>query len=136
MRCLSPCLAAAIALATCVAVRAADTRFPDWPCVQAKVPELSMVAMWGGPPIDDVENTWEGDPAIKALVPQLAPRRVPIEDAQKVIAGFVVGTMAEREHKGKLLFAGLFERLNRERTDVMRSEEHTSELQSLRHLVC
>jgi hypothetical protein len=104
-------------------VHAADPRFPDWPCVQAKVPELSVTAMWAGPPLDDVEKTWEGDPAVKDLIPRLAPRRVPIEDAQKIITGFIVGSVVEREQKGMLLFAGLFEGLNRERTEVMNGLE-------------
>ena len=56
---------------------------------------------------------------IKDLVPQLAQRRVPIEDAQKAIAEFVIGNATERERKGTLLFAGLFERINRERAEVM-----------------
>jgi hypothetical protein len=124
MRCL-PRLAAAtaIAFAACVAAQAADPRYPDWPCVQAKVPELSVAAMWAGPPLDVVEKAWESDPAVKDLIPRLAPRRVLIEDAQKIIAGFVAGTGAEREQKGMLLFAGLFERLNRERTEVMNGLE-------------
>src|SRR4051812_36153477 len=98
---------AAVAFAACVAAHAADPRFPDWPCVQAKVPELSVAAMWAGPPLDDVDKIREGEPAVKDLVPRLAPRRVPIEDAQKIIAEFIVGSVVERQHKGMFLFAGL-----------------------------
>ena len=29
---------------------AADPRYPDWPCQQAKVPEISLAAVWAGPP--------------------------------------------------------------------------------------
>ena len=32
---------------------AADPRYPDWPCVQAKVPETSLAAVWAGPPLDE-----------------------------------------------------------------------------------
>jgi hypothetical protein len=116
-------VATAVAFVACVSVHAADLRFPDWPCVQAKVPELSVAAMWAGPPLDDVEKTWAGDPALKDLIPRLAPRRVPIEDAQKIVARCVAGPVLEREHKGMLLFAGLFERLNGERTEVMNGLE-------------
>ena len=38
-----------------------------------------------------------------------------IEDAKKNIADFVTGSAAEREENGKIIFAGLLERLNRER---------------------
>jgi hypothetical protein len=109
----------AIALALAAPVQAADPRYPDWPCAQAKVPELSVVAVWAGPPIDDAEKTWEKDQDVKDLVLRLAPRRLPIKEAQKLIADFIVGSAQEREAKGTLLFAGLFERLNRERTEVM-----------------
>jgi hypothetical protein len=97
----------------------ADPRYPDWPCVQAKVPELSPGALWAGPPLDDDAKAWANDPTVKDLVPRIALRRVPIEDARKSIANFMTGSAAEREAKGKLLFAGVFERLNAERSEVM-----------------
>src|SRR5262245_13616813 len=49
------------------AAMAADPRFPDWPCVQIKVPEISIAAVWSGPSIDDVVNAWEEDPIIRDL---------------------------------------------------------------------
>jgi hypothetical protein len=107
----------------------ADSRHPDWPCVQAKVPELSVVAMWAGPPLDDAAKAWENDPKIRDLVPRLAARRVPLADAEKAVAEFVIGSAAEREQKAKLLFAGLFDRLNRERTEVMNGIERLNRRQ-------
>jgi hypothetical protein len=56
---------------------AADPRFPDWPCNQVKVPEISVAAVWAGPAIDDVSNAWEEDAATKDLVARLAARRTP-----------------------------------------------------------
>ena len=121
MRRLAHLLATAIAASLTVGApaRAVDPRYPDWPCVQAKVPEISAAAVWAGPPLDDAEKSWESDPRLKDMVPQLAQRRMPIEGAQKAIAEFVVGNVTERERKGMLLFAGLFERINRERAEVM-----------------
>ncbi len=41
---------AAVALAVAsTAARAADPRYPDWPCTQAKVPDISLAAVWAGP---------------------------------------------------------------------------------------
>jgi hypothetical protein len=111
------------------AAHAADPRYPDWPCVQAKVPELSPAALWAGPPLDDAAKTWANDPKIKDLVPRVAARRVPIEDAQKLIADFMTGSAVERETKGKLLFAGVFERLNAERGEVMTGIERLARRQ-------
>jgi hypothetical protein len=116
-------------LAACAGARAADSRHPDWPCVQAKVPELSVVAMWAGPPLDDAAQAWESDPKVRDLVPRLAARRVPLADAEKSVAEFITGSAAEREQKAKLLFAGLFDRLNRERTTVMNGIERLNRRQ-------
>jgi hypothetical protein len=98
---------------------AADARYPDWPCNQVKVPELSVAAVWAGPALDDVGDQWETDAAVRDLVTRLAERRTPLEEADPAIGDFVTGTPAERELKAKLLFAGLFETLNRERSEVM-----------------
>ncbi len=114
------------AVALCVGLpsvsHAADPRYPDWPCAQAKVPEISVVAVWAGPPIEQ-DASWHAEPDIRDLVARLAARRTPIEDAQKRIAQFVTGDAATRTEKGKLLFAGLFETLNGERGAVMNGLE-------------
>jgi DNA polymerase III alpha subunit len=104
----------------------ADPRYPDWPCAQAKVPELSVAAMWAGPPIDEAAKAWESDAKIKDLVPRVAARRAPLDEAQKSVSEYITGSAAEREQKAKLLFAGLFERLNRERTEVMNGIERVA----------
>lgn len=101
------------------AALALDPRHPDWPCNQLKVPELSVAAIWAGPPIDDVRDTWEHDPKLKDLVDRLAARRTPMDEAQKVVAAFMTGSAAAKEDKGKRLFAGLFETLNQQRAEVM-----------------
>jgi hypothetical protein len=120
-------LAVAVAVAIEVVLRAmalaADPRFPDWPCNQVKVPEISVAAVWAGPAIDDVENAWEEEAAIKDLVTRLAARRTPLDDAQKAIADAITGTESERQKKAKLIFAGLFRTLNHERSEVMRGIE-------------
>jgi|SRR6266436_1420564 len=100
---------------------AADPRYPDWPCVQAKVPDLSIAAIWDGPSIEPAQKAWQDDPTIRNLIARLAARRIPIEDAQKSIEDFLAG--AAKADKGVLLFAGLFETLNRERTEIMNGLE-------------
>src|SRR5205823_672079 len=117
-----------IPIAAPVQTFAADPRFPDWPCVQIKVPELSVAAVWNGPPIDEVGGKWQDDPKVAELVPRLAARRTPLKDAEKLIAEFLGGPAA-REQKGKLLFAGLFATLSRERSEVMDGIERFSRRQ-------
>jgi septal ring factor EnvC (AmiA/AmiB activator) len=125
------CLIMAVAaeLSSRGAVLAADPRFPDWPCNQIKVPEISIAAVWTGPPIDDVESTWQADPAVVDLVARLAARRTPLEEAEKAISEFIRGDAAEREQKAKLIFAGLLQSLNQERSRVMNGIERFSRLQ-------
>ena len=101
----------------------ADPRYPDWPCPQAKVPEISIAAVWSGPAIDDVGTNWKDDAKIAELVAKLAARRIPLEQAQKDISDFLTGTAEEKTRKGKLLFAGLFDTLNAQRTSVMNGLE-------------
>jgi hypothetical protein len=97
---------------------AADPRYPDWPCAQAKVPEISLVAVWAGPSLDDVQDRWKDDARISALVAKLAARRTPLEEAKKDIKEFLAGSPA-KVTSGKLLFSGLFDILNAQRSSVM-----------------
>jgi hypothetical protein len=110
---------ASIELALQPAAIAADPRFPDWPCNQIKVPEISVAAVWSGPSIDDVGDAWEQDPVAKDLVARLAARRTPLDEAQKLVSDFITGNFVERRQKAKLVFAGVFTSLNRERSQVM-----------------
>jgi hypothetical protein len=106
-----------VALTAGVPAQAADPRHPDWPCHQIKVPSLSVAAMWAGPPLDDVGGKWRDDPKTAELVATLAARRTSMDDADKLIADYVKGD--DRQSKATLLFAGLFDTLNRERSTVM-----------------
>jgi hypothetical protein len=101
---------------------AADPRYPDWPCSQAKVPEISLAAVWAGPPLDDASEKWKDDGKISALVTKLAARKTPLDEAEKTITDFI-GASAEKTVAGKLLFAGLFDTLNAQRFQVMNGLE-------------
>jgi hypothetical protein len=108
---------------------AADPRYPDWPCTQAKVPEISLTAVWAGPPLDDIKGKWKDDAKVSALVPKLAARRTPLEDAQKSITEFLAGSAADKATAGKLLFAGLFDSLNAQRSSVLSGLERITRKQ-------
>ncbi len=97
---------------------AADPRYPDWPCAQAKVPEISLAAVWAGPPLDDVRDEMEGRrQGQRAGGPSSRRARTPLEDAQKAITEFLTGSPEPtRRRAGKLLFAGLFDTLNAQRS--------------------
>ena len=102
---------------------AADPRYPDWPCAQAKVPEISIAAVWAGPPLDDIRDKWKDDAKVSALVAKLAARRTPLEEAQKAVTEYLAGSATDKTMAGKLLFAGLFDTLNAQRSSVMNGLE-------------
>src|SRR3979490_3611534 len=108
---------------------AADPRYPDWPCAQAKVPEISLAAVWNGPALDEAASRWKDDAKVSALVPRLAARRTPLDEEKKMIADFLSDSAAQKNERGKLLFAGLFDTLNAQRSSVMRGLERVTRKQ-------
>ncbi len=121
----------AVAMAACVTqpAFALDPRYPDWPCQQLKVPEISIASVWTGPSIEAIDKTKPADPKEAELVSRLAARRTPIEDARKLIADYVVGTNEEKQQKAKTLFAALYSTLNAQRDQVMNGIERFSRKQ-------
>jgi hypothetical protein len=108
---------------------AADPRYPDWPCSQAKVPEISLAAVWNGPALDDAASKWKDNTKVSALVPRLAARRTPLDEAEKMIADFLSDSTVQKSETGKLLFAGLFDTLNAQRSSVMSGLERVTRKQ-------
>jgi hypothetical protein len=120
---------AVLALALAGTARAADPRYPDWPCAQAKVPEISLAAVWAGPPLDEAETKWKDDAAVSALVAKLAARKTALDEAEKSVKDFLAGSAADKTANAKLLFAGLFDTLNAQRSQVMGGLERVSRKQ-------
>jgi hypothetical protein len=111
------------------AARAADPRYPNWPCTQAKVPDISLAAVWAGPSLDDAETKWKDDAKVTALVSKLAARKTPMDEAEKSVKDFLAGSAADKTANAKLLFAGLFDTLNAQRSQVMNGLERVSSKQ-------
>jgi hypothetical protein len=107
---------------------AADKRYPDWPCMQLKVPELSPAAVWSGPPLPQSTDA-AASAGLSELISKLSARRTPLEEGRTEIAAFLTGSPAERQAKATQLFSGLFENLNRERSEVMSALERFSRKQ-------
>jgi hypothetical protein len=123
-------LMAALAVAASTRIcLAADPRYPDWPCAQAKVPDISLAAVWAGPPLGDAETKWKDDAKVSALVEKAAARRTPIDDAQKAITDYLASPGTDKMTAGKRLFAGLFEQLNAERSSVLSGLERVTRKQ-------
>ncbi len=122
-------LAALVIALSGTTARAADPRYPDWPCTQAKVPEISLAAVWAGPPLDDVQNKWKDDAKVSALVAKLAARKTPLDEAETSVKEFLAAPGSDKTANARLLFAGLFDTLNAQRSQVMNGLERVSRKQ-------
>jgi len=109
-----------VAASTAGAALAASNKDPDWPCVQPKVPELSLAQIWNGPELPALASDWSKDKSLPALVEELAARRVPVADAQKHIRDFAAGVPADQaKDRMAMLVQGLFDHMNAERSQVI-----------------
>ena len=91
---------------------------PNWPCQQRLVPKLAAAAYWNGSPLEG-NGDWRADPAIAALVQQLAPRHVSKEEGLSAIATFAHGLSGDRPRRLALAFRGLLEETDRERAALI-----------------
>lgn len=88
-----------------------------------------MPPLWAGPALDDVVGKWKDDGKISTLVERLAARRTPLDEAQKLVAEFLSESAAEKTKMGKLLFAGLYDALNAQRSSVLNGLERITRKQ-------
>ncbi len=90
---------------------------PEWPCIQRKVPTLSVGQMWAGPLITDEITELARTPEVADLAAQLALRRVALPEAEQMIADFA----AEHPDDQMLtaVFAKTFDLISNERTTIM-----------------
>ncbi|MCA1367278.1 hypothetical protein I6F15_07685 [Bradyrhizobium sp. BRP14] len=99
---------------------AAQGAEPDWPCIQRKVPELSLGQFWTGAKLPQTAAHWSKDAGISALVTELSARRLPLPEAQQKIREYAESLPEdERERRLTMLVQGLFDQMNRERSDVI-----------------
>ncbi|RUU28638.1 hypothetical protein [Mesorhizobium sp. M6A.T.Ce.TU.016.01.1.1] len=113
-------LAVAAMLAPSMNARAAANNDPDWPCIQRKVPQLSLGQIWNGPELPPAAKDLSKDPAVSALVEEVAARRMPIAEAQKKIRDFAASLPAEQlAPKMAMLVQGMFDHMDTERSHVI-----------------
>ncbi|RUW60228.1 hypothetical protein [Mesorhizobium sp. M7A.F.Ca.US.008.03.1.1] len=93
---------------------------PDWPCMQRKVPQLSLGQIWNGPELPATAKDWAKDPGVSALVDAVAARRTPIAEAQKEIKDFAISLPPEQvAPKMTMLVQGMFDHMDAERSHVI-----------------
>ncbi|MFK8252157.1 hypothetical protein [Ancylobacter terrae] len=98
-----------------------------WPCIQPKVASLAAAQMWAGDPVEGL--TWRDDPQVADLVPVLAARRTPIDSATTMIDDFAKQAGAGRNKRLTLLFAGVFDQINTQRSRILSGIERYAQHQ-------
>lgn len=98
----------------------AATVDPDWPCVQRKVPQLSLGQVWNGLDLPPSAKDWSNDASVSALVEDVAARRLPLADAEKKIRDFAASLPTEQlAPKMAMLMQGMFDHMDAERSHVI-----------------
>jgi hypothetical protein len=96
----------------------------EWPCEQVERPEISVGSVWHGPSPEAAAETWRDDAAVAAMVEQVGPRRMPQDQAIAAIHRFAAGYKQDRPAVLTALFAGLFETMGDERSQIIRGIKH------------
>ncbi|KAA2237518.1 hypothetical protein [Salinarimonas soli] len=116
---LTRTLAAALVLAGVSTVAMAQPKpDPDWPCVQRKVPTLTLGSVWSGPDPAGA-GEWGRDFQAASLAQRLASRRTPIDETDALIQAFANEAGAERAQRLTRVMAGVHELINAERGKVL-----------------
>lgn len=88
-----------------------------WPCMQRKVPHLSVAQLWAGPPLP-ADAAWRDDPELAHLVSVISARRTELDEVRALLAG--LGPAGQgRDARLLALFAGVFDAIDRERARVV-----------------
>jgi len=108
------------------AAQTASSGADAWPCEQPERAEISIGSFWSGPDPSNAEDTWRNTPAVTALIDQIAPRRMPQDDAVAAIHRFSAGYSDPKQRATVLtqVFAGLFDTLDKERRQILTGIRH------------
>ena len=110
-------LAACIILLAGVTFLAAETE-PDWPCVQRLVPRVSAGMVWSGPALENAPD-WRSDLEVAKLAGELRDRALPMGEAEARVEAFADAQSADKDRRLTMLFAGILDNINTERSSVI-----------------
>jgi hypothetical protein len=91
----------------------------DWPCIQREVPQISAGMVWSGGPLDAEDKSWSSEPRVAPKVLDVTSRRKTPEEAIAAIDEFAASLKEDRASLLTALFAGTFQRINAERSQIM-----------------
>lgn len=64
---------------------------PDWPCIQRRMPHLSLGQVWTGPPPDAAVETLASSAEVRDVARVVALRRTDLKEAEAMIDSFAAG---------------------------------------------
>jgi hypothetical protein len=111
-------IAVLAALAFAPAARSAGAQ-GDWPCIQREVPQVSPGMVWSGGPLDAEDQSWSSEPRVAPMVLEVTSRRKTPDEAIAAIDAFAASLKEDRASLLTALFAGTFQRVNAERSQIM-----------------
>jgi len=92
----------------------------DWPCVQRKVPRISVGMVWAGPAIDEKNDGWWQDARMSNLVTRITARTTDLAQAEKEIQVYAASLTAKsRAQELTSLFVGVLATINAERDEAI-----------------
>ncbi|MCG5238755.1 hypothetical protein ACIU1J_23540 [Azospirillum doebereinerae] len=94
-------------------------RDPDWPCVQILVPTLSPGQIWAGDPVEGKEGAWRDVPGLEPVLKQALDRSADEDRTEAAIGRFADTLGVQRNEVLTVLFAAVFDTLNRERGEAI-----------------
>jgi hypothetical protein len=139
IRHILPALIASL-LATGPALAAGDPSDPNWPCVQRKVPQLSLGQVWAGPLPDAATEALAHSREVEALAALLELRKLTEEEQRALVERFVEGG-GDRAQRLTALYLATFERINRHRAALvdgigrfaLKQKELSAQIEERRH---
>ena len=97
------------------AAQAAGPVDPDWPCIQRRVPQLSLGQVWAGPIPDEAIQAKSRTPEIQALAARISQRRTTLPEAETLIADFAKASPEDVT----ALYLAIFDKINAARSRVL-----------------
>lgn len=91
----------------------------DWPCIQREVPQISPGMVWTGGAINADDTSWTSEPRVAPKVLEVTSRRKTAEEAVAAVEEFAASLKDDRPRLLTSLFAGTYQRINAERTQIM-----------------
>lgn len=108
----------ALGLLVALPALAQPKRDPDWPCVQPRTATISLAAVWAGPDLASA-GPWTDDQDAATLAHKLASRRTALTEVGPLLDSFVKEAGPEAKTRLLHVFAGVFEIINTERSQIL-----------------